>query len=601
MTEKLSVLVSVLRGSGIKKDYLFDEKDELGNGRYGIVMHATDKKTKKAVAVKKMNKKGVDSDTLARMKREVDVMRMIKHENCIQFHKAYESKHSCYIVMELVTGGELLDRVIEKDHYTETEAANCFAQIIDAIKYLHSKRIVHRDLKPENILYANKSADSPIKIADYGLAALIAEDTEGPPAKRGRLFTKCGSPSFVAPEVLAGKGYGRECDVWSVGCILYILLCGFMPFDQEDDEVEVLTGRRMPTPVSTKVDFPMPYWEAISEEAKDLVGQMLSLDPDERPKALDICDHKWLQKRRQNALPKMDLTDLQSRLRQMRMNTVIGAIHSLTALNKMRSKVDWEVLHQNLIREAEHRLDALKLEPERLSALKEGFNMLDRDRSGRISLQNLRDAVHAMGKYKDEEDLMQMMKNFDVYQTGDITFEEYCIMMSPSPSKLERQLMRKGSLQGLRNDDSSVDLSQDLDGGAFPTYEEELHAAFFDLDTDSSGHIDPQNLKEVMHRFGTQLTDEEAREMIRLADTRGDGVIHKDEFIDFIAAHMLSPQPASASSFHTISGSSTSASPKHAPSPQSGPSSTASPVSSPALKKTPAKQPAPPIEKAPTL
>lgn len=327
-------------------------------------MQAVDKKTKKLVAVKKLVKKGMNADNLESVKREINIMKKINHCNCIQFHAVYEGKQHTYIVMELVTGGELLDRVIETDRYTETEAAKCFSQIINAVAYLHSIGIVHRDLKPDNILYLNKSADSLIKIADYGLATVF--DPKLPRQARPRFGTKCGSASFVAPEVLAGQqGYGEQCDVWSIGCVLYILLSGFLPFDQDSNDSAVMMGTKMPYPVTEKVQFPQPFWDFISKDACHLLTNMLELDPLQRFSAQDVKEHKWLQRWQDGDLPDLDLPSLQGRLKQMRMNAIIGTITTLTAINKMRSDADWEAIHKVLCEEADVRLEMIMEDTDR--------------------------------------------------------------------------------------------------------------------------------------------------------------------------------------------------------------------------------------------
>jgi len=139
-------------------------------------------------------------------------------------HEIYETKENLYLVMELATGGELFDTILQRGHLSEREASRIIREVTEAVDYLHSKMIVHRDLKPENLLLANSDIDSPVKLADFGLSRVLDDE-------EAILITDCGTPNYVAPEVLLGEGYGMEVDVWSIGVIAYILLCGYAPFD----------------------------------------------------------------------------------------------------------------------------------------------------------------------------------------------------------------------------------------------------------------------------------------------------------------------------------------------------------------------------------
>merc|ERR1719487_1507833 len=184
------------------------------------------------------------------------------------------------LVMELVTGGELFDRIVAKGSYTEKDAAGVIMQLCDALKYMHEKKIVHRDLKPENILYSTTDEDSPIKVADFGLARVISN--------KEMMKTACGTPGYVAPEVLKNKGYDSGAvDMWSTGVILYILLCGFPPFYEE--ELPALFEQIL----HARYDFPSPWWDNISKDAKDLVTKLLELDPTTRLTAAQVMAHVW--------------------------------------------------------------------------------------------------------------------------------------------------------------------------------------------------------------------------------------------------------------------------------------------------------------------
>jgi len=208
-------------------------------------------------------------------------MGQIDHVNVIKLFEVFDDKKKMNLILELVSGGELFDSIVALGNYSEKKAANLMVTACGALEYLHDKSIVHRDLKPENILLKDNSPDAPIKIADFGLARLIS--------KKEMMKTACGTPGYVAPEVLQNKGYDSGAvDMWSMGVILYILLCGFPPFYEEELPAlfdQILKGR---------YDFPSPWWDNISADAKALVRALLTVDPKKRITAADVKTHKWI-------------------------------------------------------------------------------------------------------------------------------------------------------------------------------------------------------------------------------------------------------------------------------------------------------------------
>lgn len=208
------------------------------------------------------------------MKREIDILKEVDHPNIIWLKAVYEDQKYLHLITELCTGGELFDRIIQKTnsaegHFSERDAAKLIRDICDAIAYCHDvKQIVHRDLKPENFLYKTADDDAPIKIIDFGLSR---HDTQN----FGVMKTKVGTPYYVAPEVLK-RDYTKSCDVWSIGVITYILLCGYPPF-YGDSDTEIFESVRV-----GRYDFPSPEWDDISDEAKDFVNSLLKLDPSAR-------------------------------------------------------------------------------------------------------------------------------------------------------------------------------------------------------------------------------------------------------------------------------------------------------------------------------
>lgn len=239
----------------------------------------------KEFAIKIIKKDKLNSEELSVVHDEVDIMGKISHPNCAQLHEMYETKKKLYMVMELLTGGELFDRIVAKGSYSEKEAADLIASVTGALKYLHGIGVVHRDMKPENLIYATKRDDSAIKITDFGLAKFREAEGNG---KGSGMHTACGTPGYVAPEVLKNEAYGPEVDMWSLGVILYILLCGFPPFYHES------TAALYKQIKKGAYDFPDPYWTEISADAKDLVTRLLNIDPKKRYKPKDVLAHAWI-------------------------------------------------------------------------------------------------------------------------------------------------------------------------------------------------------------------------------------------------------------------------------------------------------------------
>ncbi|XP_017051421.1 calcium/calmodulin-dependent protein kinase type 1 isoform X1 [Drosophila ficusphila] len=203
----------------------------------------------------------------------------LTHPNIVQLLETYEDKSKVYLVMELVTGGELFDRIVEKGSYTEKDASHLIRQILEAVDYMHEQGVVHRDLKPENLLYYSPDDDSKIMISDFGLSKI--EDS-------GIMATACGTPGYVAPEVLAQKPYGKAVDVWSIGVISYILLCGYPPFYDENDAnlfAQILKG---------DFEFDSPYWDEISESAKHFIKNLMCVAVDTRYTCKQALAHAWI-------------------------------------------------------------------------------------------------------------------------------------------------------------------------------------------------------------------------------------------------------------------------------------------------------------------
>ncbi|XP_034288640.1 calcium/calmodulin-dependent protein kinase type IV isoform X2 [Pantherophis guttatus] len=257
-------------------DY-YDLESELGRGATSIVYRCRQKGTQKPFAVKIL-KKTVDKKIV---RTEIGVLLRLSHPNIIKLKEIFETPTEISLVLELVTGGELFDRIVEKGYYSERDAADAVKQILEAVAYLHANGIVHRDLKPENLLYATPAPDAPLKIADFGLSKIVADHVT--------MKTVCGTPGYCAPEILRGCAYGSEVDMWSIGIITYILLCGFEPF--YDERGDQYMFKRI---LNCEYDFVSPWWDDVSLNAKDLVRKLIVLDPKKRLTTFQALQHPWV-------------------------------------------------------------------------------------------------------------------------------------------------------------------------------------------------------------------------------------------------------------------------------------------------------------------
>lgn len=258
-------------------EHFYALKQELGSGATSTVFRCEEKGTQKPYAAKTI-KKTIDKKIV---RTEIGVLLRLSHPNIIKLKEIFETPSEIILILELVTGGELFDRIVERGYYSERDAACVVQQILEAVSYLHANGVVHRDLKPENLLYADMSPNSLLKIADFGLSKIIDDQLA--------MKTVCGTPGYCAPEILHGSPYGPEVDMWSVGVITYILLCGFEPFYDARGE-QYMYSRIL----NCDFEFMSPWWDEISLNAKDLVKKLIVLDPKKRLTVSQALQHPWV-------------------------------------------------------------------------------------------------------------------------------------------------------------------------------------------------------------------------------------------------------------------------------------------------------------------
>lgn len=275
-------------GANIEEFYTFGRK--LGQGSFGMVSEATDKETGAKWAIKKVNKEKAGSSTVKLLEREVNILKSVKHKHIIHLEQVFETPKQMYLVMELCEDGELKEVLDTKGHFSENETRLIIQSLASAIAYLHNKDIVHRDLKLENILVKSSFLDDNnemnlnIKVTDFGLATARKHG----PRSEGMMQTTCGTPIYMAPEVINAHEYSQLCDIWSIGVIMYLLLCGKPPFLANSKEKLFELIRK------GELQFEDPVWDSVSDSAKNVLKQLMKVDPAHRITAKELLDNQWL-------------------------------------------------------------------------------------------------------------------------------------------------------------------------------------------------------------------------------------------------------------------------------------------------------------------
>ncbi|XP_046455389.1 calcium/calmodulin-dependent protein kinase type II alpha chain isoform X7 [Daphnia pulex] len=277
----------------------YELKEELGKGAFSIVRRCVQKSTGLEFAAKIINTKKLSARDFQKLEREARICRKLQHPNIathepygghwrgkgdqalLRLHDSIQEESFHYLVFDLVTGGELFEDIVAREFYSEADASHCIQQILESVNHCHQNGVVHRDLKPENLLLASKAKGAAVKLADFGLAIEVQGEQQA-------WFGFAGTPGYLSPEVLKKEPYGKPVDIWACGVILYILLVGYPPFWDEDQHrlyAQIKAGA---------YDYPSPEWDTVTPEAKNLINQMLTVNPAKRITAAEALKHPWI-------------------------------------------------------------------------------------------------------------------------------------------------------------------------------------------------------------------------------------------------------------------------------------------------------------------
>ncbi|CAG9856757.1 unnamed protein product [Phyllotreta striolata] len=259
----------------------YDLKEELGKGAFSVVRRCVQKSTGLEFAAKIINTKKLSARDFQKLEREARICRKLQHPNIVRLHDSIQEENFHYLVFDLVTGGELFEDIVAREFYSEADASHCIQQILESVNHCHQNGVVHRDLKPENLLLASKQKGAAVKLADFGLAIEVQGEQQA-------WFGFAGTPGYLSPEVLKKEPYGKPVDIWACGVILYILLVGYPPFWDEDQHrlyAQIKAGA---------YDYPSPEWDTVTPEAKNLINQMLTVNPSKRITASEALKHPWI-------------------------------------------------------------------------------------------------------------------------------------------------------------------------------------------------------------------------------------------------------------------------------------------------------------------
>ncbi|KAL7578727.1 hypothetical protein ACA910_015961 [Epithemia clementina (nom. ined.)] len=408
------------------------EAKELGHGHYGVVRKCMHRDSGNWYAIKSIRKAKVSKIEV--LKREIEILKEVKHPHIIELVEVFEDERYLHLITELCTGGELFDRIIAKTqsaegHFSEHDAAALVRDILDAIAYCHDeKQIVHRDLKPENFLFLTEAEDAPIKIIDFGLSR--HDD-----AALGIMQTKVGTPYYVAPEVLR-REYTKSCDIWSIGVITYILLCGYPPF-YGDSDTQIFESVKV-----GRFDFPSPEWDEISQSAKDFVIALLKKDPLERPTAAKALLHKWLKEQ-------LGLTKVLRTSGISHRSTRTGEFTKYLAMKKLKKAALGYI--------------ASSLTQAEVGELEKIFKDMDQNGDGRITLIDLDEAIEK-GKFSPQisHDLKTLRYDLSLSDEDQLNYRDFLAATMDGNLALREDNVRKAFNHFQHNTDLDYLTKEDL-------------------------------------------------------------------------------------------------------------------------------------------
>jgi calcium-dependent protein kinase len=442
----------------IENDYTIG--DICGSGAFATVRKVTNKVSGQVRALKIIKKqKGQDS---ARMYLEVEILKKLVHPNIMQIFEFYEDEKNFYIITELCEGGELFDQIVDKGSFNEQEAAWVMKQLMSAINYIHTNNIVHRDLKPENILLDTKK-NNIIKIIDWGTARFFE--------KNKKMNKVSGTPYYIAPEVLFEK-YDEKCDIWSCGVIMYILLCGYPPFNGETDN-EILNKIK-----TGKFVFPEEEWDNISDESKELISKMLEFNPQTRYSASDCLNHKWL-------------TDNTKK--------VIDTKFSIKCLNNMKKFHAERKLQQAALTYIVNHL----LSKEEKNELLELFQAFDKNGDGVLSKEEIFEGYKSiLGEIEAAKEVERIMNEVDIDRSGTIDYNEFVMAATNRQNILNKEKL-EATFKMFDKDGSGSISAEEIRsflGNSF-TDQKSLDAIIKEVDENGDGEISLVEFKDMMLKY----------------------------------------------------------------------------------------------------
>lgn len=447
-----------------KLESVYQLGDVLGTGAFGQVLKCFLRTTGECRAVKEQAK-SAGEESRKELMNEMGIVRSLDHPNILKMYEFFEDKTRFYIVTEMCTGGELFDTIIEREHLKEKEAAILIRQALACISYCHSMNVVHRDLKPENILLETSISFDDIKIIDFGCAARWKEG-------QAPMRDIIGTPYYIAPEVMA-RSYGFKCDVWSIGVITYILLCGSPPFSGDDDD-EIIQRIQSGEPPSFEEDA----WTHMSTECKEFVSLLLTHNPRMRPSADKCLEHPWILMAAHEMAEGLDTNVAEHALSNLK---------NFSADTQLK-KATYAFMAAQLIS---------KKEREEIDKV---FRSLDEKGSGKLTKVMIKDGYkNYFGKLITDEEVDKVFQRVDIDHSGFIDYSEFVV------AAIDRKIMT------------------DID---------RLQAVFNSFDKDSGGTISKSEIRQIFS-FGSknQINSRLVDDIMLEVDENNDSSIDFTEFV----------------------------------------------------------------------